>query len=94
MSEQAKKKTKFTIRLQYHEDYLNMEFYCFGNVYDSYLWCFICGKKLSNGLMIPNEQKRNFFTIHSHLVDKNALYYQRLLKSENKQLEKLKKIYS
>jgi len=35
--------------------------------------------------MVPS--KRNFSTKHSHLVDNNSSYFQRLLKSETQQSE-------
>jgi len=42
--------------------------------------------------MVPSKLKRHFSTKHSHLVDKNASYFQRLLKSETRQSEKMTKI--
>ncbi|VVC31743.1 Hypothetical protein CINCED_3A018147 [Cinara cedri] len=42
--------------------------------------------------MIPSKLKRHFSTKHPHLVDKNASYFQRLLKSETRQSEKMTKI--
>lgn len=42
--------------------------------------------------MVPSKLKRHFSTKHSHLVDKNASYFQRLLKSETQQSSKMTKI--
>lgn len=92
MSEPPKKKTKLNIRRQYHEDYLNIGFSWSGNVDDPRPWCLVCGEKLSNESMVPSKLKLHFSTKHSHLVDKNASYLQRLLKSETQQSAKMTKI--
>lgn len=92
VSEPPKKKTKLNIRRQYHEDYLNIGFSWSGNVDDPRPWCLVCGEKLSNESMVPSKLKRHFSTKHSHLVDKNASYFQRLLKSETQQSAKMTKI--
>lgn len=42
--------------------------------------------------MVPSKLKRHFSNKHSHLVDKSASYFQRLLKSETQQFEKMTKI--
>ena len=92
VSEPPKKKTKLNIRRQYHEDYLNIGFSWSGNVDDPRPWCLVCGEKLSNESMVPSKLKRHFSTKHSHLVDKNASYFQRLLKSETQQSAKITKM--
>ncbi|XP_025417424.1 zinc finger BED domain-containing protein 5-like [Sipha flava] len=92
VNEQPKKKSKLNIRRLYHEDYLNIGFSWSGNVDDPRPWCVVCGEKLSNESMVPSKLKRHFSTKHSHLVDKNASYFQRLLKSETRQSEKMTKI--
>ncbi|XP_060846365.1 zinc finger BED domain-containing protein 5-like [Rhopalosiphum padi] len=91
VSEPPKKKTKLNIRRQYYEDYLNIRFSWSGNVDDPRSWCLVCGEKLSKKSMVPSKLKRHFSTKHSHLVDKNASYFQRLLKSETQKSEKMTK---
>lgn len=84
VSQPPKKKIKYNIR-QYHEDYLKMGFSCTGDTNNPLPWCVVCGEKLSNEAMVPSKLKRHLFTKHSHLIDKNITYFQRLLNSQNKQ---------
>ncbi|KAL4100732.1 hypothetical protein QTP88_020766 [Uroleucon formosanum] len=62
-----------------------MGFSCTGDTNNPLPWCVVCGEKLSNEAMVPSKLKRHLFTKHSHLIDKNITYFQRLLNSQNKQ---------
>ncbi|CAI6368410.1 unnamed protein product [Macrosiphum euphorbiae] len=85
VSQPPKEKRKYSNIRQYHGDYLKMGFSCTGDTDDPRPWCVVCGEKLSNEAMVPSKLKRNLFTKHSHLIDKNIKYFQRLLNSQNKQ---------
>ncbi|CAI6348387.1 unnamed protein product [Macrosiphum euphorbiae] len=80
-----KKKIKYSNIRQYHEDYLKMGVSCTGDTDNPRPWCVVCGEKLSNKAMVPSKLKRHLLTKHSHLIDKNITYFQRLLNSQNKQ---------
>lgn len=89
VSQLLKKKPKYS---KYHEDYLKMGFSCTSGTDDPRPWCLICGEKLSNEAMVPSKLKRHLSTKHSHLIDKNITYFQRLLKSQTQQSKNMTKI--
>lgn len=69
----------------YNESYLAMGFTWTGDENCPIPLCIICGKKLTNTAMVPAKLNRHFTTNHSHLSNKPADYFKRLLESQGKQ---------
>ncbi|XP_055510562.1 zinc finger BED domain-containing protein 5-like [Leucoraja erinacea] len=69
----------------YNESYLSMGFTWTGDPSCPIPLCLVCGKQLSNSAMAPAKLKRHFTTNHSHMKNKSADYFKRLLESQNKQ---------
>ena len=87
----VKKQNVMNTKRQYHEDYFKLGFTCTGDKDESNPSCLVCGQKLSNEAMVPSKLKRHLSPKHSHLLDKDLQYFQRLLKSQAQQCTSLTK---
>lgn len=87
----VKKQKVMSTKRQYHEDYLKLGFTWTGDKDEPNPSCLVCGQKLSNEAMVPSKLKRHLSTKHSHLLDKDLQYFQRLLKSQAQQSTSLTK---
>ena len=81
----VQKKEKVRHNRQYCDDYLKFGFSWSGDVAQPCPLCVVCGEKMANESMVPNQLQRHFTTKHSYLQDKDLNYFQELLQQQSKQ---------
>lgn len=69
---------------RYNDTYLAFGFTWTGEQKCQLPLCIVCGKTLVNAAMFPAKLQRHFTTNHSHLLNKDIDYFQRLLESNGK----------
>ena len=79
------KKSK-TVMRQYNDSYISLEFTFTGNSNAPAPLCLVSRKELSNSAMAPAKLKRNLDTNHPTLKNKNTTYFRRLLESNKKEV--------
>ena len=79
------KKSKTAMR-QYSDSYISLEFTFTSNPNALAPLCLVCRKELSNSAMVPAKLKRHLDTNHPTLKNKNTTYYCRLLESNKKEV--------
>ena len=67
------------------KSYLSMGFIWTGGRNCPIPLCLVCGKQLLNAALAPEKLNRHFTTNHSHMKNKSADYFKRLLEYQKKQ---------
>ena len=71
---------------QYSDSYISFGFTFTGDPTASISLCLVCRKELSNSAMVPTKLKRHLDTNHPTLKNKNTTYFRRLLESNKKEV--------
>lgn len=69
----------------YNDDFLSMGFTWTGDRDCPKPKCIVCHKKFANSSMVPSKLRSHLKTSHSYIASKGAAYFEKLLKSQNKQ---------
>ena len=81
------KKQKSVVMRQYSDSYISYGFTFTGDPTAPIPLCLVCRNELSNSAMVPAKLKRHLDTNHPTLKNKNTSYFRRLLESNKKEVE-------
>ena len=81
------KKQKSAVMRQYSDSYISFGFTFTGDLTAPISLCLVRRKELSSSAMVPAKLKRHLDTNHQTLKNKNTSYFRRLLKSNKKEVD-------
>ena len=81
------KKQKSVVMRQYSDSYISYGFTFTGDPTAPIPLCLVCRNELSSSAMVPAKLKRHLDTNHPTLKNKNTSYFRRLLESNKKEVE-------
>jgi hypothetical protein len=76
---------------KYSAEYYQYDFFWCGDEGNAKPVCLLCGSVLSNQSMVPNKLKRHVQANYSHAASKQRACFERLLDSQKKSSQKIKK---